>query len=161
MSISSDELRHRVRSKSYRSVVNQAHFDGASLGERLADTIANWIGSWKFLIVQTILVVLWVGINLVGIGLHWDPYPFILLNLMFSVQAAYTGPILLLASNRQSQKDRMTLEHAAGVADSAEAQDRQILAEIKHNTDLTLSILRRLDGAGDGHAPSAAPRETG
>jgi uncharacterized membrane protein len=107
------------------------------------------------------VVLLWVGLNLVGIGLHWDPYPFILLNLMFSVQAAYTGPVLLLAGNRQSQKDRMTLEHAASVADSAELQDRQILAEIKRNTELTLAILRRLEGDGDGHEPSVAAGETG
>lgn len=146
MSIATDELRHRVRTRSYRSVVNQAHFDQATWGERLADGIANWIGSWRFLIVQTILVLLWVSLNLVGIGLHWDPYPFILLNLMFSVQAAYTGPILLLAGNRQNQKDRMTLEHAAGQADRVEHRDRQILTEIKRNTELTVAILRNVQG---------------
>jgi len=157
MSISAHDLRQRLRARSYRSVVNRAQVEQATSGERLADAIASWIGSWKFLIIQTIIVLLWVGLNLVGIGLHWDPYPFILLNLMFSVQAAYTGPILLLASNRQNQKDRMTLEHAASVADRDEEQNRQILSEIRHNTELTLTILRRLPGGvgPDSAEPSA------
>jgi uncharacterized membrane protein len=77
-----------------------------TLGERIADSAAEGIGSWKFIIIQTILVCIWVALNLAGVAFQWDPYPFILLNLMFSVQAAYTGPILLLASNRQAAKDR-------------------------------------------------------
>src|SRR5258708_4775990 len=102
MTISAEELRRTVRTRQYHSVVNQAAHDRATRGERLADHIASAIGSWRFLIIQTVLVLLWVAINLVGIGLRWDPYPFILLNLMVSVQAAYTGPVPLLASNRQS-----------------------------------------------------------
>ncbi|HLG71962.1 MAG TPA: DUF1003 domain-containing protein [Chloroflexota bacterium] len=77
-----------------------------TLGERIADSAAEGIGSWKFIIIQTVLVIIWVALNLAGVAFQWDPYPFILLNLMFSVQAAYTGPILLLASNRQAAKDR-------------------------------------------------------
>jgi uncharacterized membrane protein len=140
-----DELKHQVRSRTHRSVVNQIHHDQATTGERLADGIASGIGSWTFLIVQSILVLLWVGINLTGFILRWDPYPFILLNLMFSVQAAYTGPVLLLAGNRQAQKDRLTLEHAASEAERANEQDRQILAEIQRNTEITVSILQRLE----------------
>ena len=141
-----DTLRRTEHARAYRSVVNQAHHDQATTGERLADAIAAGIGSWTFLIVQTILVLLWVALNLVGLfALRWDPYPFILLNLMFSVQAAYTGPVLLLAGNRQSQKDRMTLEHAALEAERADDQDRAILAEIKSNTELTVRILQRLE----------------
>ncbi len=75
-------------------------------GERIADSAAEGIGSWRFIIIQTILVMIWVALNLIGFVYRWDPYPFILLNLMFSVQAAYTGPILLLAGNRQATKDR-------------------------------------------------------
>jgi uncharacterized membrane protein len=146
MTITADELRRNVRTRHYRSVVNQAQQDQATVGERLADHIAAGIGSWRFLIIQTILVVLWVVLNLVAFVQHWDPYPFILLNLMFSVQAAYTGPVLLLASNRQSQKDRYTLEHAAAEAERTDEQERQILQEIKRNTELTVKILSRLEG---------------
>ena len=75
-------------------------------GEQIAYHTAKIVGSWKFIITQTICVIIWVVLNVAGFILQWDPYPFILLNLMFSVQAAYTGPILLLSSNRQAQKDR-------------------------------------------------------
>jgi uncharacterized membrane protein len=143
--ISADELRSHIRSATSRHPVNQI-YSQASLGERLADKIATGIGSWSFLIVQTILVLLWVGINLLGLSLHWDPYPFILLNLMFSVQAAYTGPVLLLAGNRQAQKDRLTLEHACLEAERTDSQDAQILAEIKRNTELTVTILEHIEG---------------
>jgi uncharacterized membrane protein len=81
-----------------------------TLGQRIADRAATGIGSWRFIIVQTILVVIWVVVNITGWLLQWDPYPFILLNLMFSVQAAYTGPILLLAGNRQAARDRAMAE---------------------------------------------------
>ncbi len=148
MSTTLDELKRTVQDRQYRSVVNQIQHEQATRGERLADRIAAGIGSWRFLIAQSILVLLWVAVNLVGIGLHWDPYPFILLNLMFSVQAAYTGPVLLLASNRQTQKDRLTLEHAAFEAERADEQERQILAEIQRNTELTTSILGRLGERG-------------
>ena len=145
MSISADELKQVVRARNFRSVVNQAHVEQATWSEHLADRIASSIGSWRFLIIQTVLVTLWVAINLIGIGLHWDPYPFILLNLMFSVQAAYTGPVLLLAGNRQNQKDRLTLEKAAYEAEKTDDQQRQILTEIQHNTELTVKILERLE----------------
>lgn len=127
-----------------RHPVNVAHHDRADLGERLADGIAATIGSWRFLIVQSVVVVLWVTLNLLAWRYRWDLYPFILLNLAFSTQAAYTGPVLLLAGNRQSQKDRRTLEHAAAEADRADEQNEAILLEIQRNTTLTLRLLRHL-----------------
>ena len=134
--------RGRVRSQ---HPVNQIAVDEASFGERLADRIAEGIGSWKFLIAQTIAVCTWVALNIVGFINRWDPYPFVLLNLLFSVQAAYTGPVLLLAGNRQAQKDRLTLEHAAGEAEKADKQDVEILTGIRENTDLTVQILQHLE----------------
>lgn len=64
------------------------------------------MGSWKFIIIQTILVILWMGLNLVAYTYHWDVYPFILLNLLFSTQAAYAAPIIMMAQNRQNDRDR-------------------------------------------------------
>jgi uncharacterized membrane protein len=128
-----------------RHPVNQIAVDEASFGERLADRIAEGIGSWRFLIVQTVAVCAWVGLNVIGLINRWDPYPFVLLNLLFSVQAAYTGPVLLLAGNRQSQKDRLTLEHAAGEAEKADKQDVEILTRIRENTELTVQILKHLE----------------
>jgi len=104
------------------------------------------MGSWPFIIIQSVLLLVWVAINYWLIfGLHWDPYPFILLNLVLSLQATYAGPIVLLAGNRQSQKDRVTLEHAADEADKGEEHINRILIEIKKNTELTLQILKELE----------------
>ena len=64
------------------------------------------MGSWSFIIIQTALVALWMGLNVVGFVYHWDVYPFILLNLLFSTQAAYAAPIIMMAQNRQNERDR-------------------------------------------------------
>lgn len=85
---------------------HQEHFASLGLGQRLADRVANGMGSWKFIIIQTILVILWMGLNIAGFCYHWDVYPFILLNLLFSTQAAYAAPIIMMAQNRQSERDR-------------------------------------------------------
>jgi uncharacterized membrane protein len=146
-------LRHKLGSDDHRHPVNVVHHEEATLGERVADKAASGIGSWRFLIIQTIAVLLWLILNIIGFMKHWDPFPFILLNLLFSVQAAYTGPVLLLAGNRQAQKDRLTLEHAAHEADKADEQNVQILRAIlkdtemtERNTELTLQILQHLQG---------------
>jgi uncharacterized membrane protein len=133
--------------------VNVLHHDEATTGERLADGIASFIGSWRFLIIQTVIVAAWVTMNtLVVTGkLHIDPYPYILLNLAFSTQAAYTGPVLLLAGNRQSQKDRLTLEHAAAEADKADQQNVEILRAIESNTDVAVKILRHVESLVSDH----------
>jgi uncharacterized membrane protein len=85
---------------------HEKHKEELSFGSRLADSVASGMGSWKFIIVQTILVLLWMGLNLVAYTYHWDVYPFILLNLVFSTQAAYAAPIIMMAQNRQNDRDR-------------------------------------------------------
>ena len=91
-----------------------------SRGQRAAEKMAQVIGSWRFLAIQSCLLALWVALNVVGWVRHWDPYPFILLNLALSFQAAYTGPILLIASNRQEERDRRRIEQILHLAESAE-----------------------------------------
>jgi uncharacterized membrane protein len=86
---------------------HEKHTENLSFGSRLADSVARGMGSWKFIILQTILVILWMGLNLVGFFYHWDVYPFILLNLLFSTQAAYAAPIIMMSQNRQNERDRM------------------------------------------------------
>lgn len=81
--------------------------ESLSFGQKLADKVANGMGSWTFIISQTIFVVLWMALNAVGFIYHWDVYPFILLNLLFSTQAAYAAPIIMMAQNRQNERDRM------------------------------------------------------
>jgi uncharacterized membrane protein len=86
---------------------HEQHTDSLNYSQRLADGVANGMGSWSFIIIQTILVVVWMGLNVVGFCYHWDVYPFILLNLLFSTQAAYAAPIIMMAQNRQSERDRL------------------------------------------------------
>ena len=86
---------------------HEKHMETSTFGSRLSDAVAKGMGSWRFIIVQTILVILWMALNLVGFIYHWDVYPFILLNLLFSTQAAYAAPIIMMSQNRQSERDRI------------------------------------------------------
>ena len=83
------------------------HKETLTPGQRIADSVANGMGSWKFIIGQTIFVIIWMMMNVIGFIRHWDVYPFILLNLIFSTQAAYAAPIIMMAQNRQSERDRL------------------------------------------------------
>ncbi len=86
---------------------HQQHRETLSFGSRIADKVATGMGSWRFIIIQTIIVVVWMGLNIWAFVYHWDPYPFILLNLLFSTQAAYAAPIIMMAQNRQNERDRI------------------------------------------------------
>jgi uncharacterized membrane protein len=86
------------------------HVESMSIGNRIADSVAKGMGSWNFIIIQTVLVVIWMALNLVGFFYHWDVYPFILLNLLFSTQAAYAAPIIMMSQNRQNERDRVHAE---------------------------------------------------
>ncbi len=90
------------------AIVNwhQNHEKNLKFGDKLADAVANGMGSWSFILWQTAIVIIWMILNIIGFIQHWDPYPFILLNLIFSTQAAYAAPIIMMAQNRQSQRDR-------------------------------------------------------
>jgi len=85
---------------------HDTHKHSSTFGQRLADSVANGMGSWRFIIIQTLIVALWMILNAIAFIHHWDAYPFILLNLLFSTQAAYAAPIIMMAQNRQSERDR-------------------------------------------------------
>jgi uncharacterized membrane protein len=106
--------------------VNQKLHDEAPLGARVADHVTGFLGSWRFIIIQSVIVLIWIAGN-IFLMFNFDPYPFILLNLAFSTQAAYAAPLILLAGNRASIRDRMTLEHASDEADFEEVQNEQLL----------------------------------
>ena len=110
----------------YLHPVNKKLFEEAPLGARIADRVTGFLGSWRFIVIQSVIVLIWIAGN-VWLLFHFDPYPFILLNLAFSTQAAYAAPLILLAGNRASIRDRMTLEHAAEEADLEEVQNEQLL----------------------------------
>lgn len=87
------------------------HRASLHFGDRLSDAVAKEMGSWRFIILQSIFVIAWMTANVIGYFRHWDAYPFILLNLIFSTQAAYAAPIIMMSQNRQSKLDRLKAEH--------------------------------------------------
>ena len=91
---------------------------------RLSERVARFLGTGRFLAIQSVIVVVWITINTFAVAWRWDPYPFILLNLAFSTQAAYAAPLILLAQNRQDDRDRITLE-----------EDRARVAQTKADTE--------------------------
>jgi len=93
-----------------KSTWHEVHTSSLNYGQRLSDAVANGMGSWKFIIIQTAIVVIWMVVNIIGFLHHWDAYPFILLNLVFSTQAAYAAPIIMMSQNRQSARDRIQAE---------------------------------------------------
>jgi uncharacterized membrane protein len=115
------------RPRGYRHPVNQQLFEAAPLGARVADRVTGFMGSWRFIVIQTVIVAVWLAANIVLLSRPFDPFPFILLNLAFSTQAAYAAPLILLAGNRASVRDRLTLEHAAEEGDLGDAQNERLL----------------------------------
>ncbi|NDP26830.1 MAG: DUF1003 domain-containing protein [Flavobacterium sp.] len=113
---------------------HEKHVAALSFGSRVADNVAKGMGSWKFIIIQTILVVLWMGLNVVGFMYHWDIYPFILLNLLFSTQAAYAAPIIMMSQNRQNERDRIQAQ-----------ADYQTNIDAKQEIETLTLILNKLD----------------
>jgi uncharacterized membrane protein len=97
---------------------------------QFAESIARFIGTGRFLAIQTVVVVIWVMVNLVAVNLRWDPYPFILLNLLFSTQAAYAAPLILLAQNRQDDRDRLSLEEDRARAERTKADTEYLAREL-------------------------------
>ncbi|MCX5043735.1 DUF1003 domain-containing protein [Aldersonia sp. NBC_00410] len=110
----------------------RVHFDADAVG-RVGETVAHFLGTGRYLAIQTTIVIFWIALNLFAIRLQWDPYPFILLNLAFSTQAAYAAPLILLAQNRQENRDRVALE-----------EDRMRSAQTKADTEFLARELAAL-----------------
>ena len=127
----------------YQHPVNRALIEDAPLGVRVADDVTGFMGSWRFIVIQTVIVIIWITGN-VYLLFHFDPYPFILLNLAFSTQAAYAAPLILLAGNRSAQRDRLTLEHTASEADKEEQQNLDILGGIQRLEEGNKELLERI-----------------
>jgi uncharacterized membrane protein len=106
-----------------------SRYDADAFG-RMSEAIARFMGTGKFLVAQTVLVIGWILLNTAGLVYHWDPYPFILLNLAFSTQAAYAAPLILLAQNRQDDRDRASIERDREVAARTQADTEYLAREL-------------------------------
>jgi uncharacterized membrane protein len=105
------ELRAVRKSVRARHVENTAAKTDLTMGQKIADWIASNMGSWRFIIIQSTLLFFWVVANVTAWVFHWDPYPFILLNLALSFQAAYAAPFIMMSQNRQQDIDRLAAEN--------------------------------------------------
>lgn len=132
---------------------NELFYSSRTFGQRVADSISRIVGSWPFIIIQSILLVVWVAVN-VFVGFEyatnasyfnaWDPYPFILLNLVLSFQAAYTGPIVLMSQNRQAGKDRIDAEQNYATTRRAEEELHVIMEHLAHHDEMLFTIIDAL-----------------
>jgi len=128
---------------------HQKHKEEMTFGQRLADSVATGMGSWRFIIIQTIIVAVWMILNVVAYVDHWDPYPYILLNLLFSTQAAYAAPIIMMAQNRQGERDRAQADEdfRTNVEAKKEIEELSVLLnkiEID-KLDKIIAILEKMD----------------
>jgi uncharacterized membrane protein len=125
---------------------HQKYHEQLSFGERLSDTITKVMGSWQFIIWQTLIVLIWMILNIIGFVHHWDVYPFVLLNLIFSTQAAYAAPIIMMSQNRQNKRDREQALHdyQINIAAKKEIEDiqRQLSKIEVDKLDKILQLLR-------------------
>ncbi len=142
--------------------VNDLHDEQRTFGDRIADRVATVVGSWSFIITQSVTLALWIVANVVLVAQAatsgkpfmeaWDPYPFILLNLVLSFQAAYTGPIVMMSQNRQAAKDRIAAESDYEVNRTSERELEVVLEHLAHQDELILKALARLERVVAGHA---------
>jgi uncharacterized membrane protein len=138
-------------------------YDADAFG-RFAEALARFLGTGRFLVAQTVLVIGWIILNTIGIINHWDPYPYILLNLAFSTQAAYAAPLILLAQNRQDDRDRANIERDREVAARTQADTeflarelaavRLALSDVVTHQDLDESLDRLAKLITDHQAPA-------
>ena len=124
------------------------HYDPDAFG-RVSETIARYFGTARYLVFQTVLVLAWIGANVMWASGHWDPYPFILLNLVFSTQAAYAAPLILLAQNRQAERDRLRSSEDRAVnertTDTSEFTARELAATRLSLGKIELALARLED----------------
>ncbi len=137
-------VRHQHRHPEVRNV-NLAHSETLTTGDRVADRFAVTMGSWPFIIIQSCILMIWMALNVVAWIQHWDPYPFILLNLALSLQAAYAAPIIMMSQNRQAAKDRLMAEEDYYINTKAEEELKAIMHHLEQQDEVMIDILRRLE----------------
>jgi uncharacterized membrane protein len=155
--------------------VNEIEQERRTMGERASDRIASTVGSWRFILVQSGILMCWIIVNAIAWAFRWDPYPFILLNLTLSFQAAFTAPIIMMSQNRQATRDRLRAELDFEVNRRAESEvaiiqtrlddlagrqwealvrlQRDQLDVLNRIEDMAVRLDQRLSTGGDGKTP--------
>ena len=125
--------------------VNEVADERMTPGQKIADGVASTMGSWKFIITQSIVLASWITLNVIAIVNHWDPYPFILLNLMLSFEAAYAAPFIMMSQNRQAAKDRLMAESDYHCNIKGEVEVRNIMDHLDHQDVVIMQIIKRME----------------
>lgn len=143
-----------------------------TFGQRVADRVAEIMGSWRFIIIQSTLLAVWIALNITAYVYRWDPYPFILLNLAMSFQAAYAAPIIMMSQNRQSEKDHLQAKHDYEVNLKAELEILQLHEKFDELRDSSwvdlvrmqqrqIEMLERLVSGNGTHGAESAREQIG
>jgi uncharacterized membrane protein len=125
----------------FRPVQHTQSAFGEDAFGRWAEAAARFFGTPQYIVGQSVIVVAWIAVNALAVGLRWDPYPFILLNLVFSTQAAYAAPLILLAQTRQAERDKLALSQAEAHRDAVTEAMEEREAAIKRETDELKTLL--------------------
>ena len=129
-----------VHKHGYLRNVNEIIDENLTFAQSIADRLARIVGSWKFIIIQSAILALWAVLNIVAWTRHWDPYPFILMNLFLSLQAAYTAPVIMMSQNRLAARDRIEAHQDFMINQKTEEEVRAILAHLAAQ-DQALSVI--------------------
>ena len=144
--------------------VNQILETQLTFGQKASDWVATNLGSWWFIIIQTMILAIWVVVNITAWLRHWDPYPFIFMNLVLSLQAAYAAPIIMMSQNRQANRDRLEAHNDYLINEKTEQEVRAILDHLAAQDAALLEMhqllaeLRTQSGLSD---PAATPPQIG
>ena len=125
--------------------VNQVADESMTIGQKVADKVAGTMGSWRFIITQATIMVVWIMLNLVAWFYHWDIYPFVLLNLAMSAQAAFATPLIMMSQNRQSDKDRLTAQNDYLINCKGEEEVRNLMDHLDHQDTVLLQLVKRIE----------------
>ena len=157
-----DGLRQLRRSLRVEGMVVTSANERVTFGQRIADAVASVMGSWAFIIIQSTILLVWIAANVAGAMRGWDPYPFILLNLALSFQAAYAAPVIMMSQNRQQDIDRRAAENDYRINVKAELEiellhekiDQLREQEVLKLTEAVMRLTMLLDRAANETPPT-------
>ena len=134
-----------------------SHIDERTIGQWIADSVAATMGSWTFIIIQSVVLAIWIVVNLVAWISHWDPYPFILLNLALSFQAAYAAPFIMISQNRQTERDRHQADEDYRTNVEAEKRIEDLQRQL---AAIEMNVLKRILDILERRLPDPAVRSS-
>ena len=137
-------MKGKIESSSLKKNWHQKHEEALTLEQKISDAIARGVGSWNFVVFQTIFVIFWISLNITAYLHNWDPFPFVLLNLVFSIQTAYTAPIIMMSQNRQNERDRLQAEEDYQTNLKAKVEIEELQTSIYRIESEKLEEIKRL-----------------